>query len=83
MEFTEDNFIDVIENSAYDMGVLLQREYFLLFTKRNDKIINLLVNSFSESNGMLESKAYLMKRYISKMNFEQATTFLTAIEKSV
>ena len=83
MEFTEENFIDVIENSAYDMGVLLQREYFLLFTKRNDKIINLLVNSFSESNGMLESKAYLMKRYISKMNFEQATTFLTAIEKSV
>lgn len=23
MDFTEDNFIDVIENSAYDMGVLL------------------------------------------------------------
>jgi hypothetical protein len=30
MEFTEDNFIDVIENSAYDMGVLLYREYFLV-----------------------------------------------------
>ena len=83
MEFTEDNFIDVIENSAYDMGVLLQREYFLLFNNRIDKIINLLVNSFSETNGMLESKAYLMKRYISKMSYEQATTFLTAIEKSV
>lgn len=29
MEFTEDHFIDVLENDAYDMGVLLYREYFL------------------------------------------------------
>lgn len=29
LEIQEDNFIDVIENDAYDMGVLLYREYFL------------------------------------------------------
>ena len=29
MEFTEANFVDIIENDAYDMGVLLYREYFL------------------------------------------------------
>lgn len=29
MEFEENNFIDVIENDAYDIGVLLYREYFL------------------------------------------------------
>lgn len=32
MDFTEDNFIDVIENDVYDMGVLLYREFFLLIT---------------------------------------------------
>ena len=30
MEFTEDNFIDVVENEVYDIAVLLYREYFLL-----------------------------------------------------
>jgi len=29
MEFTQENFLDVIENEAFDMGVLLYREYFL------------------------------------------------------
>lgn len=29
MEIQEDNFIDIIENDAYDMAVLVQREYFL------------------------------------------------------
>lgn len=29
MEFVEANFVDVIENDVYDMGVLLYREYFL------------------------------------------------------
>ena len=39
MEFTEENFIDIIENSAYDIGVLLHREYFLLI---NDKIYKIV-----------------------------------------
>lgn len=30
MEFTEDNFIDVVENNVFDIAVLLYREYFLL-----------------------------------------------------
>ena len=69
MEFTEDNFIDVIENSAYDMGVLLQREFFLIMKDRDkvNKILSLLINSFTESNGMLGSKTYLLKRYVGKM----------------
>jgi len=33
LDLTEDNFIDVIENDVYDMGVLLYREYFLKITK--------------------------------------------------
>jgi hypothetical protein len=33
MEFSEDNFVDVIENSAYDVGVLLHREYFLIINQ--------------------------------------------------
>lgn len=51
MDFTEDNFIDVIENDVYDMGVLLYREFFLLITGQQDKITTLLVNSFSKANG--------------------------------
>lgn len=85
MEFTEENFVDVIENSVYDMGVLLQREFFLIMKDREkvSKIISLLINSFTESNGMLESKTYLLKRYVSKMQFDQAVAFLEAIEQSV
>ena len=30
MEFQEANFVDVIENDAYDVAVLLYREYFLI-----------------------------------------------------
>ena len=70
MEFNEDNFIDIIENSAYDIGVLLYREYFLLFNNKIEKIVTLLVNAFSESNGMLEAKAFLLKRFVGKMNFD-------------
>jgi hypothetical protein len=83
MEFTEDNFIDIIENSAYDIGVLIYREYFLLINNKIDKIITLLVNSFMETNGMLESKAFLLKRFITRMNYEQAIVFLQAVEKGV
>jgi len=32
MEFTEENFLDVVENDAFDMAVLLYREYFLLLS---------------------------------------------------
>ena len=70
MEFNEDNFIDIIENSAYDIGVLLYREYFLLLNIKVEKIVTLLVNAFSESNGMLEAKAFLFKRFVKKMNFD-------------
>ncbi len=52
MEFTEENFLDVIVNDAFDMGVLLYREYFLLLKspKILDKIMVHLVNSFSQSS---------------------------------
>jgi hypothetical protein len=83
MEFTDDNFIDIIENSAYDIGVILYREYFLILNEKADKIINLLVQAFNETNGMLEAKAFLLKRYIAKMKYEQAIKFLEAIEKGV
>lgn len=83
MDFTEDNFIDIIENSAYDMGVLLYREYFLILGERTEKIVNLLVNAFTETNGMLESKTFLLKRFVASMSYEQAIRFLEAIEKGV
>ena len=76
LNFNEDNFIDVIENDVYDMGVLLYREYFLRITKKQDKICTLLVNSFSKANGQLESKCFLLKRFISAMRFEQAQDFI-------
>jgi hypothetical protein len=63
--------------------VLLYREYFLELTDRIDKIINLLVNSFTENNGMLEAKTFLLKRFIHKMNYDQAIQFITAIERGV
>jgi hypothetical protein len=83
MEFDENNFLDVLENSAYDMAALLLREYFLKLNDQTEKTINLLVNSFSETNGMLESKTYILKRYINRMGYDQAVTFLESIEKGV
>lgn len=83
MDLHEDNFIDVIENDAYDMGVLLYREYFLLINKQHEKIINLLVNSFTKTNGLLEAKCFLIKKFFQKMTFDQAIKLLEAIEKRV
>lgn len=47
MEINETNFIDILENSAYDVGVLIHREYFLIINTKVEKIISLLVNSFN------------------------------------
>lgn len=66
----ERHFVDVLENDIYDMAVLLYREYFLVIVNGQDKIVSLLVNSFSKANGMLEAKAFLLKRFISNMKFE-------------
>ena len=82
-EIRVDNFLDIIENCAYDVGVLFYREYFLHLNVQEDRIVSLLVNSFTETNGMLESKAYLLKRFIKHMKYEQAIKFLEAIEKGV
>lgn len=51
MEFDESNFVDVIENDVYDMGVLLYREYFLEINKQRPKLTTLLVQSFGKANG--------------------------------
>ena len=77
---TQINFMDILENGAYDMGVLVYREYFLQINTNIDKIVNLLIMSFTESNGMLEAKAFLLKRFIKDMSYEQAVAFLTAVE---
>ena len=83
MAFEEDNFIDVIENDAYDMGVLLYREYFLHINSQHDKIINLLVNAFTKTNGLLEAKCFLLNKFLPKMHFDQATKLLEVIEQRV
>jgi len=86
MEFTEENFLDVIVNDAFDMGVLLYREYFLLLKspKILDKIVVHLVNSFSQSSsGQLEAKCYLTKKLIKKLKYEQANQLLAIIEARV
>lgn len=83
MEFQEANFIDVIENDAFDIAVLLYREYFLTINTEHIKINNLLVNAFSKSNGMLEAKCFLLKRFVNKMTFEQANKLLESVETKV
>lgn len=70
MEFQEENFIDVLENDAFDVGVLLYREFFLEINKQGERICGLMINSFIKNNGMLEAKCFLLKRFISKMKFE-------------
>lgn len=70
MEFAESNFVDVIENDVFDMGVLLYREFFLLINDERDKICTLLVNAFRTANGQLESKCYLLRRFVLGMSFE-------------
>jgi len=45
--------------------------------------VSLLVNSFSKANGQLEAKAFLLKRFIPHMRFEQAQIFLEAVEERI
>lgn len=47
------------------------------------EVIGLLINTFELANGMLESKCYIAKRYISKMNYQEANNLLEVIEKRV
>jgi len=42
-----------------------------------------LVSGFSKANGQLEAKAFLLKRFIPFMRFEQAQTFLEAVEERI
>jgi len=67
--FQEINFIDVLENNALDMAVLLYREYFLILTEKYENMNKLLVDSFNKSNGQLEAKCFLIKRFMGKMNY--------------
>ena len=83
LEFKEANFIDVIENDVFDMGVLLYREYFLEIKEDQDRIARLLVNGFSKANGQLEAKAFLMKRFISHMTYDVGQKFVEIIEQRV
>ena len=83
LEFKEANFIDVIENDVFDMGVLLYREYFLEIKEDQDRIARLLVNGFSKANGQLEAKAFLMKRFISHMTYDIGQKFVETIEQRV
>jgi hypothetical protein len=73
MEFTEEHFLDVIENDAFDMAVLLYREYFLLIRDPRvlDRIVTNLVNSFSKSSsGQLEAKCFLLKKFMKHLTYE-------------
>jgi hypothetical protein len=82
-EFEEINFVDVLENNALDMGVLLYREYFLKIKTQQEMICTLLLNSFARVSGQLESKHFLFKRFIPNLKFEQAMKFLEVLEKGI
>lgn len=41
------------------------------------------MNSFTENNGMLEAKSFLLKRFVAEMSYDQAIQFIEAIEKGV
>lgn len=84
MDFSEEHFLDVVENEAFDMAVLLYREYFLRITSPHclEKLVAALVNSFSKaSSGQLEAKCFLIKKFLAKLPFEQATKLLATIEE--
>jgi hypothetical protein len=72
MEFTENNFVDVIENEAYDMAVLLIREYFLIINNKKAAISSLLINSYLLTNGQVDAKCFLMRRFIEYASFHSA-----------
>lgn len=65
-------FVDVLRNEALDMGVLLYREYFIEFKKDPAEVITFLIQAFEKTNGMLESKCYLIRRYVKEISYLQA-----------
>ena len=42
-----------------------------------------MINAFDKSNGMLEAKCFLVRRFIKKMDFYQANNLLRVIEEKV
>lgn len=41
------------------------------------------MNAFSKANGQLEAKAFLLRRFLSHLSYENALTFLEAMEERV
>jgi hypothetical protein len=70
-EFTEDNFIDVVENEVYVIAVLLYREYFLLVKDQRDRITTLLVHFSKKLMECSNLSVFLLRRFISrKMRYD-------------
>lgn len=69
LEMRNEIFMDVIKNDALDMAVLLYREFFLILKENPSETIQLLITCFEKANGNLESKCYLIRRYIKEMSY--------------
>lgn len=83
IEMTQSLFVDVLKNEALDMAVLIYREYFMYLRKDPSEIITILIAAFEKPNGMLESKCYLIRRYLKDLTYAQANHLLEVIETRV
>ena len=79
-QFAPHLLLDVLANDAYDIGVLLYREFFLSFKPvHGEKVLNYLINSLRK-NGMLEAKVYLFKRMVEHIQVYQALKLFEVLE---
>jgi hypothetical protein len=81
-------FITALEEDAYDIAMLLHKEFKLLMrstTADDDRtIISLVIQStikVNEGAGMINEKAYLIREYMEKFSLRNARVLLDNIDR--
>lgn len=87
-EFDVSLFIVALEESAFDIAVLLHQEFVYMMrgnSERDDQqIVQYCVQSFNkhgQGSGMVDEKAYLIRVYMEHFKLRNARTLLDCIEK--
>jgi hypothetical protein len=89
-EFKTSIFLLALEEEAYDMAVLLHKEFQYLMRdnslEENKQIVSFCVASMNKTNsgaGMIEYKSFLIRQFLDYFTLRHARALLDAIDKRV
>lgn len=81
-------FITALEEDAYDVAMLLHREFKYLMRNNSDEedrtIVQLIIQSIikvNEGAGMINEKSYLIREFMEKFNLRNARVLLDNVDR--